>query len=190
MPKRDTIIKMRKKLSQSLQIPEGITCNYENLILTCKKDSEELKREMNIPQITIEIDNNTISLTCGKGNKSQNKIILAFLAHIANMFRGLENKFIYKLEVCNVHFPITLKAEGDTLTINNFFGEKVPRKAKILPNVNVEIKGQNITITSADKEAAGQTAANFEKATKVKGKDKRIYQDGIYITQKPSRRES
>ena len=101
------------------------------------------------------------------------------------MFKGINEKFAYKLEACNVHFPMTLKIEGNKLAINNFLGEKTPRHAEILPNVDVDIKGQVITLTSHDKEAAGQTAANFEKATKVRNRDRRIFQDGIYITQKP-----
>ena len=80
---------------------------------------------------------------------------------------------------------MTLKIEGNKLAVNNFLGEKIPRYAYILPNVEVQIKGSLITILSTDKEAAGQTAANFEKATKVTNRDRRIFQDGIYIHDKP-----
>ena len=47
------------------------------------------------------------------------------------MFSGLQNKFVYKLEACNVHFPMTIKIEQGFLIINNFLGEKIPRKAKM-----------------------------------------------------------
>jgi large subunit ribosomal protein L6 len=51
-------------------------------------------------------------------------------------------------------------------------------------NVKIEIKGEFLTITSIDKEKVGQTAANIERATKVKNKDIRVFQDGIYIVKR------
>jgi len=88
------------------------------------------------------------------------------------------------MEICNIHFPMNVKVEGNRMIIKTFLGEQVDRTAKILPNVNVDIKGNKITITSHDKEAAGQTAANIETATKVKGRDRRIFQDGIFLTER------
>ncbi len=85
---------------------------------------------------------------------------------------------------------MTLKIDGSRLLINNFLGEKTARIAKILPEVVIEIKGQKITITSANKDAAGQTAANVEKATKIRNRDRRVFQDGIYITEKAVRLEN
>jgi len=49
----------------------------------------------------------------------------------------------------------------------------------------VEIKGNQITISSNNVERAGQTAANIEKATKISKKDRRVFQDGCFITEKP-----
>jgi large subunit ribosomal protein L6 len=178
---------MRRKITQKITIPEEITCEYNFPILNCKKDSLEVSREINVPRMIVKVNKNEIVLECERGNKIQYKIITSIITHIRNLFAGLNAKFVYKLESVSVHFPMTIKADGDTLTITNFLGEKVPRKARIMPNVEVEVKGQNITISSVDKEAAGQTAANFEKATRVKGRDKRIYQDGIYIVEKPLR---
>ena len=178
---------MKNKIIKEIDIPEGINCGYSDYFLTCEKDSASTKRRIVIPEVEIQIKNNKLRFECKKGNKSTYKTIMSFAAHIENMFSGLQKNFVYRLEACNVHFPMVLKVEGDKVSIGNFLGEKTSRYAKILPNVEVKISGQQITISSSNKEAAGQTAANLEKSTKIKGRDRRIYQDGIFITGKPRR---
>jgi len=74
---------------------------------------------------------------------------------------------------------------GDTFTVNNYFGERVPRTAEILHNVNVSVQNKvEITVSGIDKELVGQTAANIERCTTVKNRDRRVFQDGIYLLNK------
>lgn len=176
---------MKQKLSENLEIPSGIACEFAGKILKCKKDGTEVAKKIEVPCMTISIKDNKISVECASGNKNDFKTIKSYIAHIKNMFLGLQNEYVYKLESCNVHFPMTLKVEGSKVIINNFLGEKTPRFAQILPGVKVDIKGQKITVSSPDKEAAGHTAANLEKATKIKNRDRRIFQDGIFLTERP-----
>lgn len=180
---------MKQEINEMVKIPEGITCEYTEGILKCSKSSTSLELKLDIPKIEVSVRDGQIMIHSKKANRVQRKTVNSVIAHIKNIFAGLDEKFTYKLEAVNVHFPMTLKVEGDTLVINNFLGEKVPRTAKILENVDVEIKGQQIIISSHYKSLAGQTAANFEKATKVGNRDRRIFQDGIYITSKPGGEE-
>ncbi len=181
---------MRKALEKKIPVPEGISCEFKNKKIICKKDSVELSKELGNPGISIEVQDSFIILRAKKANKNEYKIINSYASHLQNIFAGLDEKFIYKLEACNVHFPMTMKLEGDKIVINNFLGEKIPRYAKILPNVDVQIKGSSIIVSSHDKDAAGQTMANIEKATNVKGRDRRVFQDGIFLVEKPERRLS
>ncbi|MBI5804209.1 50S ribosomal protein L6 [Candidatus Pacearchaeota archaeon] len=174
-------------MKTEMKIPQGTTCEYSEGILKCKKRDIELTRKLSIPGIDVKVDGEKISIECRKGNKKHHNMISTTKAHIKNLFHGLEKKFTYKLEICHIHFPISIKIEKEKFLISNFLGEKKIRTAEILPNVEVEIKGQNITLSSLYKEAAGQTAANLEKATKIKKRDRRIYQDGIFIVEKPRR---
>ena len=176
---------MKHKMEEKIEIPEGISCSYSSGVLSCKKDSKEYHRRITIPGASLKVENNSIILSCLKGNKSHNNKIKSSVAHIKNMFSGLQEEFVYKLEAANVHFPMTLKVDSGFLIITNFLGEKFPRKAKILHSVDVEVKGNLITISSHDKESAGQTAANIERATKVRDRDRRVFQDGCYIVERP-----
>ncbi len=104
------------------------------------------------------------------------------------MIIGTNEGFFYKLKVLHAHFPmqVALTKEGNALSISNFLGERKPRVARVMEGVNVEIKGKGaeIVITGIDKEAVGQTTANIEQTTKIKGYDPRVFQDGIYLVEK------
>ena len=107
-----------------------------------------------------------------------------FKAHINNMFSGLNEPFVYKLKVCSVHFPMNVQAKGNEIVINNFLGGKKPKIVKIPTGAEVNVDGDIIAIKSIDKELAGIAATRIEQATRLTGKDRRIFQDGIFITEK------
>lgn len=176
---------MKQKIMDEIAVPSGVNVDYKDYVITCSKGGVSLNREFNLPGISIKNADGKVTVSTQKGNKKELKYIKSTIAHIKNLFKGLDNKYVYKLEACNVHFPMTLKVESNNLIITNFLGEKVPRKAKILSGVDLELKGQKITISSNDIEAAGETATNIEKATKVRNRDRRVFQDGIFIVEKP-----
>lgn len=178
-------INMRKEMLETVNIPEGVNVEIKGTTVICKKSGIEHSKEFVIPGITILANGNNIIIRAEKGNKNDWKKIKSTVAHINNLLAGIDKKFTYTLEACNVHFPMTLKLDKGNLIINNFLGEKVPRSAKILSNVDIDIKGTKITLSSHDRDSAGQTAANIEKATKIRYRDRRIFQDGIFITSKP-----
>jgi large subunit ribosomal protein L6 len=73
---------------------------------------------------------------------------------------------------------------GDKLEIVNFLGEKKSRYATIDERVKANIGNDEIVLTGIDKEMLGNSSANIEHATKIRKRDPRTFQDGIYIVQK------
>jgi large subunit ribosomal protein L6 len=100
------------------------------------------------------------------------------------MFDGVAQGYEYRMKVVYSHFPIQLKLKGDILEINNFLGEKQARYARVSPGVKVAIGNDEVTLTGINKDLVGATSAKIERATKVRKRDTRVFQDGIYIVEK------
>jgi large subunit ribosomal protein L6 len=181
---------MKKDIEQIIEIPAGFEVSAHNSDVVMKSKGKEVKRQFpESPKIILVKKDNKIMITAKKGTKRELKLINSIAAHLKNMIAGLNEDYFYKLEICNVHFPVTVKLDGNKLKIKNFLGEKIDRTCEILPNVKVVIKGNNIEVTSPDIEAAGTTAARIELATNIRNRDRRVFQDGIFIIEKPGRRE-
>ena len=174
-------------LAEEIEIPSGISASIENNELILSKDGKKVRRKM-ISPIEAKIDGNKIIVSSKKSGKKEKKVFGSMKAHIRNMILGLNEGFIYKLQAVSVHFPITLKIENNQLHVKNFLGEKKDRVIELVDGVEVNINKDIIELESADIEKAGSVAANIEKGTKVRKRDRRIFQDGIFITEKPGRK--
>ncbi|MBI2148095.1 50S ribosomal protein L6 [Candidatus Woesearchaeota archaeon] len=177
-----------KSYSTELDISQGINVDVANSLVIVKGPKGQLQRNFLNPRIKISKEENKIIFKCKQGMKfSQNdKMIMnTYKAHIKNMFFGAVKGYTAKLKICSGHFPMNINVDGSNVVIKNFLGEKVPRKAKILDGVNVQVQGDIIIVKGLDKEKVGQTAATIEQTTRITDKDRRIFQDGCFIISKP-----
>ncbi|GAB6136104.1 50S ribosomal protein L6 [Thermococcus prieurii] len=171
-------------IREEVEIPEGVEVTVEKDVVKVKGPKGELQRELKYPGFKIFTEDGKVVIYKEFPRKKDIAIARTFKAHIANMIKGVTEGFTYKLKVVYSHFPVTVKVQGDEVVIENFLGEKNPRRAKILPGVTVKVRGQEILVEGIDKEAVGQTAANIEQATRITKWDRRVFQDGIYIVEK------
>ena len=173
------------EIKEKIEIPNGVEITIEEKTIHVKGEKASLSRILSHPRINITSKNNIVELSCTDSPKRKEKALIGtFKAHINNMITGVTEGFEYKMKTVFAHFPIKTSVEGDTFIIQNFLGERSPRKAIILEGVTVDAKGENVTVSGANKEKVGQTAANIERATKVKKRDIRVFQDGVYIISK------
>jgi len=170
----------KEKILEKITIPEDVTVKMENKIITIKGEKGEISKTFSHPKIDIKINNNVIEINCKNVRRKEEAIIGTFVAHIKNMIKGVKTGFEYKMKTVFSHFPIKTSVDKNNFVIENFLGERSARKAKILDGINVEIKGDIISVKGVDKDRVGQTVANIERASKVKKRDVRIFQDGIY----------
>lgn len=185
-------IRMNKDLERVVEIVDGVEVSVSGDEFVVKGNGKELKRVFDIGKIKAEVKDKKVILVAKGASKREAKMIGTIDAHLKNMIKGVGEDFVYELEVCNVHFPMNVKLESraqqsEVVVIKSFLGETTERIAKVIDGVKVDIKGNKITVSSHDIEAAGQVAANLEKATRLTGRDRRIFQDGIFITKKPGR---
>ena len=158
-----------------INIPEGVEVNIDKHNQVVVKGSKGTVTKKFTPLVSLNVENNIVKIN-GKSLAYVNTV----KSIISNMMKGVVDGFEKRMKALYAHFPITLEIKNKDVVIKNFQGERHPRKSKIIGDTKVEVKGQNITITGPDKEAVGQTAANLRIATKIKNKDPRIFQDGIY----------
>jgi len=178
-------IKMKsKELQQKIEIPSGIEVLIEGTTVKTKGPKGENHRFFHYPKIKISKQDNKILLIAKNPTKREKTMMGTIKSHIKNLIRGVEKGFIYKLKICSGHFPMKVTIDKNHILINNFLGEKVPRKAKILAGVQVKVDGDEITLEGIDKELVSQSSANVELATRITNRDRRIFQDGCFITSK------
>lgn len=170
-------------IREEIEVPEGvdITLNDE---VNVNGPQGKLSRKFIYPKITIKQEEDKIVLETQFPKKNDKAMIGTIRSHITNMIQGVTDGFTYHMKIVYAHFPMTVKVTGNKVTIENFLGERHPRSAKIVGSAKVQVKGEEVTITGINKEDVGQTMANLEQATKIKGRDPRVFQDGIYLISK------
>ena len=167
-----------------IEIPEGVEARLDGFDLHIKGPKGELMREFKHTKLKMKMENEKVIIFCPLPKKKEYALAGAWRAHVLNMIKGVTDGFEYQLKIVYAHFPMKVTVKGNRVVIENFMGEKAPRYADILGDAKVEVRGDIVIVRSINKEHAGQTAANIEKATRIKNRDPRVFQDGIYIVKK------
>ncbi len=174
-------------MKDEIRVPEKVQVTVEGGTVKVKGPQGEVSRQLSHPRIKLERKGDHIVVSSELPRKREKALVGTYGAHIRNMLDGVTKGFEYKLKIVYAHFPIKASVKGDVFMIENFLGERFPRKTQIIGSTKVVVKGDQVVVSGPNLEDAGQTAANIERATKIKGFDPRVFQDGIYIVEKPGR---
>ena len=156
-----------------ITIPEGVTVQVSGNRVDVKGPNGQVEKSVS-PLVSVTVEGSEIKT---EGKKA---LVNTVEGLVTNMIKGVTEGFRRELKILYAHFPVSVEVKGKDILIKNFQGEKQPRKACAVGDTKVDVKGQVVTVSGPDKEAVGQTIANMRTATKIKDRDSRIFQDGIY----------
>src|SRR5574341_888988 len=144
---------------RTVGIPEGVTVNVNKTNVSVSGPLGSLQRELWYPGVSIKKTDSEITVDTDMSRREQLAALGTFESHLKNMITGVTKGYEYKMKVVYSHFPIQLKTEGSQVLIGNFLGEKKARKANIIGNTKVAIKGDQVIVNGLNKEEVGQTTA-------------------------------
>jgi len=175
---------MSRLETRIVQIPEKVKVVLYDKAIKVTGEKGELVRDFSQVPVAIRVEGDKIIISALRSRRKESALVGTVVSHINNMIRGVTKGFTYKLKIVYSHFPMSVKVQGNYVTIENFIGERNPRKALILGNSSVSVKGDDVIVKGISIEDVSQTAANIEQATVVRKRDTRKFLDGIYIYEK------
>ncbi len=170
----------------TVNIPAGVTVTVAkgSNRTVVKGPKGSLEGEFRARDLRVRVDGQTVVVEKDLPRRKEKALVGAYASHLQNMIRGVTNGWTYTLKAVFNHFPIKMTVHGDEFHVENFLGERAPRTARIMKGVKVTVKGADVTLEGIDIAAVSQSAANIEGCTKIRNKDIRVFQDGVYITKK------
>jgi len=155
-----------------ITIPDGVTVNVADGIVTVKGKLGELTQEFS--DITIKVEDGTITLERPSDKKDVRAKHGLYRSLIFNMIEGVSKGWTKELELIGVGYRAS--NQGQKLDLAVGFSHNIV--LEIAPEVKVETvseKGKNpiVKLTSFDKQLVGQVAAKiraFRKPEPYKGK--------------------
>ena len=167
----------------TLNIPEKINVEIKDGIISVKGALGSNTRKFNANLLGIKKASNTVVIEPAMEkhlHKKASNAAKAIAKEINNDIKGVERYYEVKMQTVFEHFPITVEIKPGIVNIKNMMGERDIRKGRIMGSTKVESKDQNMRIYGTSLDDVKQTALNVRRACKIRRKDDRSFQDGIW----------
>ena len=140
-----------------ITIPEGVTVEQNNNVVTVKGPKGTLEQQM-LKDITMKIEGNAITLE--RANENAKAMHGTMNALINNMIKGVTQGYEKGLEIVGVGYRFNV--QGQKLTISA--GYSHPVVIEVPQGLTVEsVSNTEITVKGIDKVLVGEFAANIRK---------------------------
>lgn len=140
-----------------ITIPEGVTVENNNNVVTVKGPKGTLEQQM-LKDITMKVEGNAITLE--RANENAKAMHGTMNALINNMIKGVTQGYEKGLEIVGVGYRFNV--QGQKLTISA--GYSHPVVIEVPQGLTVEsVSNTEITVKGIDKVLVGEFAANIRK---------------------------
>ena len=171
--------------NRELAIPEGVTLDINNNVVTVKGSKGELSTEL-AKNIKVEVKEGKVLVTRANDTIPAKQMHGTTNANIRNMMIGVSEGYSKSLEIIGVGYRFNLK--GQTLVINA--GYSHPVELEVPSDLKLEVQGNNqVTVSGISKERVGEFAANIRKVRKPEPyKGKGIRHVGEHVRRKEGKK--
>lgn len=147
-----------------IKIPAGVEAAIKDGFIVVKGTKAELKQKLH-PLVKVEVDDKEKEIRVSVKNKEAKKEKAfwgLYWSLIGNMVAGADKGFQKGLEVSGVGFRVALSGRKITLHL----GFSHPVEYDLPDGIDAKVEGNVITLSGADKQLVGETAARIRKLRK------------------------
>jgi large subunit ribosomal protein L6 len=175
------------KIEEELEVPKGIDLKLDGKIVSVKGKLGTVTKDFTHARlIDFTLNGKKLVIRSDFPRKKTIALVITIKNMINNMFLGVTEGYVYKMKIVYSHFPITVETKkgSNVILIKNFIGERSARTVKSTGKVEVTADKEEVIVKGSDKDDVGQTCANIQLRCKIRDKDHRVFQDGIFIYEK------
>jgi len=181
-----------ERSSETVDVPKGVSFILHGRRLLAKGPLGAVERPFpaDALELTTEAGHATLTLRIPAHRKRSQALLRTWVAHLQNLSGSLTLGVEARLKVVAAHFPMKVQVRENHLLIENFLGEKHPRSSDLAPGTTARVEGDFVILSGYDVEQVGQSAANIERASRIREYDPRVFQDGIYLVERAHLKEA
>lgn len=177
-------------IDEEVLIPADVFITLDGKIFTIKGEKGTVTKDFSharFIEMSYDEQNSKVLFHADFPRQKQIALVNTLKNILITMIKGVQKEYTYKMKIVYSHFPITVeppKKGSNEILIKNFIGERAPRITHTVGDVKVSANKEEVIVSGVDKESVGQTCGNIQLKCRIRDKDKRIFQDGVYVYEK------
>src|SRR5918996_1892085 len=138
---------MSSKEKTDLPIPEKVDIKKRDHVIVVTGSKGTISKDIHKLPAEITVTDKTVTIEPAGKRKRDLAITNTAKSIIANMFKGVEKGFSYKLKIVFAHFPISVRVKAKKIHSKNFLGERSARFSHITGDATkVSVVGEDVVI--------------------------------------------